>query len=214
MGYSHLLASEAALANFRAAFGVPGDVDIAYCHEGDISLHRRSNSNVVFFPLMAILEGGVRFPVDPLILSTLRFYSLCPNQLPLNFYRVVSCVSRLKQIFGLQLNHHDINFMHSLCGNIKSDYYLKVSDVRIWLISCLPISNRNSAGEFVWVSSNWLADELSCPLSPHDVGRYRALLLALNLMLFPISLTHILTDLLVDLVQKGKDLNRTLRLCT
>ena len=82
MRYSHLLASELTLADFRATFGVPGDVDIAYCHEGDISLHRRSNSNVVFFPLMAILEGGVRFPVDPLIIGTLRFYGLCPNQLP------------------------------------------------------------------------------------------------------------------------------------
>ena len=35
----------------------------------------------VFFPLMAILEGGVRFPVDPLNISTLRFYSLCPDQI-------------------------------------------------------------------------------------------------------------------------------------
>ena len=41
MGYSHLLSSEASLASFRATYNVPGDVDIAYCHEGDIDLHRR-----------------------------------------------------------------------------------------------------------------------------------------------------------------------------
>ena len=64
------------------------------------------------------------------------------------------------------------------------------------------------------MSDNWLADELLCPLLSSDVGRYRVLLLALNLMLLLISLMHILTSLLVDLVQKGKDLNRTLRLCT
>ena len=46
-------------------------------------------------PLMAILEGGVRFLMDLLLLSTLRFYDLCPDQLPPNFYQVVSCVSRL-----------------------------------------------------------------------------------------------------------------------
>ena len=129
MGYSHLLSSEASLASFRAAYNVPGDVDIAYCHEGDIDIHRRTGLNTVFFPLMAILEGGVRFPVDSLIIGTLRFYDLCPDQLPPNFYRVVSCVSRLNQIFGLQLNHHDINFMYSLCGNIRSDYYLKTRDM-------------------------------------------------------------------------------------
>ena len=129
MGFSHLLSSEASLANFRAAYNVPRDVDIAYSHVGDINLHRHTSSNTVFFPPMAILEGGVRFPVDPLIIGTLRFYGLCPDQLPLNFYRVVSCVSRLNQIFSLQLNHHDINFMYSLCGNIKTDYYLKTRDM-------------------------------------------------------------------------------------
>ena len=129
MGFSHLLSYEASLANFKAAYNVPRDVDIAYSHMGDINLHRRTSSNIVFFPPMAILEGGVRFPVDPLIIGTLRFYGLCPDQLPLNFYRVVSCVSRLNQIFSLQLNHHDINFMYSLCGNIKTDYYLKTRDM-------------------------------------------------------------------------------------
>jgi len=86
MGYSHLLSSEAALASFRAAYCVPRDVDIAYFHEGDNALHRHSNPNVAFFPLMSILEGGVRFPMDPLIIGTLRFYGLSPNQLPPNFY--------------------------------------------------------------------------------------------------------------------------------
>ena len=79
MGYSHLFASEAALADFRAAFGILGDVDIAYCHDGDIALHKHSNPNVAFFPLMYILEGGVRFLMDPLIISTLRFYGFCPD---------------------------------------------------------------------------------------------------------------------------------------
>ena len=79
MGYSYLFAPKAALANFREAYGIPGDVDIAYCHKGDISLQRHAGSNVVFFPLMAILEGGIRFPVDPFVIGTLRFYGLCPD---------------------------------------------------------------------------------------------------------------------------------------
>ena len=78
---------------------------------------------------MAILKDGVRFPVDPFVLGTLRFYGLCPDQLPPNFFQIVSCVSRLNQLYGLQLNHHDINFMYNLCGNIMSDYYLKARDV-------------------------------------------------------------------------------------
>ena len=76
----------------------------------------------------------------------------------------MSCVNRLNQIYGLQLDHHNINFMYSLCGNIKSDYYLRVRDVWVRLISCLPDFYRNSAGEYVRVSNNWLADELTCQL--------------------------------------------------
>ena len=94
--------------------------------------------------------------------------------------------------------------MYSLCGNIKSDYYLKVWDVWVRLISCLPDSNINSAGEFIWVSGNWLADELLCPLSLCDVGRYQVSLFVLNLILLLILFTYVLTSPLIDLLQKGK----------
>ena len=184
MGYSHLLSSEASLATFRAAYNVLKDVDIAYCHEDDIDIQRRRGVNTVFFPLMAILEGGIRFPIDPLVIGTLRFYDLCPNQLPPNFYRVVSCDSRLKQLFELQLNYHDINFMYSLCDNIDSNYYLKTRDMRVQLISYLPDSNRNSVGEFVRVSANWFAKELPCAFLPRNVGRFLTYFINLILLIY------------------------------
>ena len=96
---------------------------------------------------------------------------------------MVSYVSRLNHICGLQLNHHDINFMYSLCRNIRSNYYLKNKDMRVRLISCLPDSNRNSAGEFVRVNGNWFANKLPCPFSLRNVGRYREPLFALSLHL-------------------------------
>ena len=79
MGFSHLLSSEASLASFWATYNVPRDFYIAYCHEGDINLRRRTSANTVLFPLIAILEGGVGFPVDPLVIGTLKFYGLCPD---------------------------------------------------------------------------------------------------------------------------------------
>ena len=141
---------------------------------------------------MAILEGGVRFHVDPLLLNTLRYYGLCPDQLPPNFYQVVSYVGRLNQMFGLQLDHHDINHMYSLSGNKKTNYYLKVRDMRVRLISYLPDSNRNSAGEFVWVRGNWFADEIPCPLSRHEMGLYRSLT-CFSLLVIIVLLIWILT---------------------
>ena len=160
----------APLVAFRQNYSVPDDVEVMYCHESEIALHR--GEGIAFFPLMSILEGGVRFPLDPLLLNTLRYYGLSPDQLPPNFYRVVSCVSRLNQTFGLQLDHHDINHMYSLCGKKKSNYYLKVRDMRVWLISCLLNSNRNSAVEYVWVRDNWFAGGIPPPLSRPEVGSF------------------------------------------
>ena len=79
MGYSYLLSLEASLATFRAMYGILGDVDIAYYHQGDIEIQRHRGTNTVFFLLMSILEGGIRFLVDPLVIGILRFYGLCPD---------------------------------------------------------------------------------------------------------------------------------------
>ena len=158
MGYSYLLEAPIALAAFRQKFGIPGDVEVAYYHESEIALHK--GQGTTFFTLMAILEGGVRFPVDPLLTNTLRYYGLCPDQLPPNFYRVISCVSRLNHTFDLQLDHH--------C-------YLKTRDNQVRPISCLLDLNRNSAGEFVRVRDNCFAGEVPCPLSRREVGSYQSL---------------------------------------
>ena len=147
MGFAYLLNAGAPLATFRQNYSIPNDVEMAYCHESEIALHKGEDTD--FFTLMSILEGGVRFPIDPLLLNTHRYYGLSLDQLPPNFYRIVSCVSRLNQTFGLQLDYHDINHMYNLCGKKKSNYYLKTRDTRVRLISCLPNSNRNSAREYV-----------------------------------------------------------------
>ena len=86
MGYSHLLSFEASLATFRVAYGVLEDVDIAYCHQGDIDIQRHRGVNTVFFSLMAILEGGIRFPVDPLVIGNLGFTVYAPTNSPPTFF--------------------------------------------------------------------------------------------------------------------------------
>ena len=64
MGYAFLLNTAASLATFRQKFDIPVDVEVVYCHESEIALHK--GEHTAFFPLMAILERGVRFPMDTL----------------------------------------------------------------------------------------------------------------------------------------------------
>ena len=124
MGFAHLLGIKAVVAAFKTRFNMPQDIDIEYCPEGNIENDRRPR--VVFFPLMAILEGAVRFLVDPMLLRPLSFYGLSPDQCLPNFYRVVSSVSCLNELYNLGLNHHDINFLYGICRSLKNGYFLKI----------------------------------------------------------------------------------------
>ena len=63
MGFSYLLNTDSDIESFKTLFNIPCDVNISYCHGGDIKDQRLPH--VVFFPLMLILEGGIRFLVDP-----------------------------------------------------------------------------------------------------------------------------------------------------
>ena len=170
MGFSYLLNINADVETFKTRFNILRGVNISYCHEGDIEDQRLPH--MVFFPLMSILEGGVRFLVDPFLLRTLNFYGLSPDQCLPNFYRVVNYVRHLNRLYDLNLTHHDINFLYAIQGSLRNGYYLQTRNTMVRLISCLPNSNKNSVGEFVRVRGNWLNRELTCPTSPRQIGRY------------------------------------------
>jgi len=74
MPFCHLLKTRKNLALFKATNNIPDDVEISYYDKGDIEDQRCPH--IVFFPLISILEGGVRFPIDPFLHRTLRFYGL------------------------------------------------------------------------------------------------------------------------------------------
>ena len=101
MPFSYLLKTSENVKSFKVKYNIPRDVEISYCHEDNIEDQRLPH--VVFFLLMSILEGGVKFPVDPLLLRTFSFSSLSPDQYLPNFYRVVNCVRRLNRLYGLSL---------------------------------------------------------------------------------------------------------------
>ena len=124
MGFAYLLRTLAAPIVFRDRFNIPQDIKVEFCPEGNIENDKLPQ--VVFFPLMLILEGGVRFLVNPILLKTLSFYGLSPDQCLPNFYRVVNSVIHLNNLYGLELNHHNINFMYSIRGSIKIGHYLKI----------------------------------------------------------------------------------------
>ena len=84
MGFPYLLNIAVNVATFKTRFNIPHDVNIAYYHKGDIK--DQTLPWVVFFPLMAILEGGIRFPSrPPFYLGPLFLMGSVPTNVCLTF---------------------------------------------------------------------------------------------------------------------------------
>lgn len=71
MGFAHPVNIVATIKAFKAKYNIPQYVLIEYCLEGNIDDERESR--VIFIPLMAVLVGRVRFPLDPLLLCSVCF---------------------------------------------------------------------------------------------------------------------------------------------
>lgn len=63
MRFAHLVNSSTAIEAFKAKYHISRDIFIEYYPEGNIEDQRVPR--VIFIPQMVILEGGVRFHLDP-----------------------------------------------------------------------------------------------------------------------------------------------------
>lgn len=149
-----LLNTPEGLTEFRNKYGIPPNVFIRSPFPGE-SLDEGS-PEAMPFPTIAIVEGGVRFPLDPLLVLFLSFANLFPLQCAPNLFRIVMGVATLNRLLGMDLRVFDILSCYYLMplNQQKSDYYLKSRDLNRLLVHYLLDSNKPSKGDFIVVSGN------------------------------------------------------------
>uniref|UniRef100_A0A2N9G9I8 Aminotransferase-like plant mobile domain-containing protein n=1 Tax=Fagus sylvatica TaxID=28930 RepID=A0A2N9G9I8_FAGSY len=81
-----------AMERFRRHYGVPDDVHLAYRFWEDALTGEPGD---LILPLVAVIEGGVRFPIDPLLADFLDFFRISPTQVSPNIFRIVMGVVEL-----------------------------------------------------------------------------------------------------------------------
>ena len=64
--------------------------------------------------MIAFIEGGIRIPMGTVTRDYLRAHRLAPIQCAPNMFRVLDCVDTLNERMGLNLTHHDINWIYNL----------------------------------------------------------------------------------------------------
>ena len=92
--------------------------------------------------MIAFIEGGMRIPMSTVTRDYLRAQKLVSTQCNPNMFRILGCVDALNEIMGLNLTHHNINWVYNLHHLIEQGYYLKSRYPEIGLIQCLPNSNK------------------------------------------------------------------------
>ena len=119
--------------------------------------------------MIAFLEGGIRISMGTVTRDYLRAHRLAPTQCALNMFRILGSVDVLTEKLGLNLTHHDVNWVYNLYHLKGQGYNLKTRYPEVRLISYLPDSNKGMNKDFLIVSGKW-HDGLPCPTREGILG--------------------------------------------
>ena len=150
-----------AMAVFRRVYEIPNDVGLKYVHWSDALAPVAGD---LLLPVVAIVEGGIRFPMDPLMADFLSYLRLSPSQVNPNVFRIVMGTAVLNRRLGLELDIHDILRTYILHHNTKTEAYsLRPRDVDFTLVNGLPDTNRGFDEDYLRVSGEWFLLGHKCP---------------------------------------------------
>jgi len=104
----------------------------------------------VVIPMIVFIEGGMRIPMRRVTKDFLIAHRLCLTQCSPNLFRILGSVNTLNEKMGVNLTHHDVNWVYN-CQNLKSTgYYLKTRVPEVKLILYLPQSNKGMNQDFFY----------------------------------------------------------------
>ena len=112
-------------------------------------------------PMIAFIKGGIRIPIGRVIRDYLIAHRLAPTQCVPNMFRILGNVDTFNEKLGVNLTHHDVNWVHNRHKLTGQGYYLKTKVPVVRLILCLPESNKGMNKDFLIISREW-HDRLHC----------------------------------------------------
>ena len=103
-------------------------------------------------PIITFIEGGMKIPMGRVTRDFLIAHRLCLTQYSPNLFRILGSVDTLNEKMGVNLTHHDINWVYNYQHLKSMGCYLKTRVPKVRLISCLLESNKGMDQDFLIVS--------------------------------------------------------------
>ncbi len=155
---ARLVNSEASMTRFRELYRVPPSIRLAYCNLNDFPV---INKDEILLPIMAVVEGGVRFPLHPLLVNFLQIVNATPSQVFVNLFRIIMVVVALNRLLGVNLRTGEILRVYQYtCPGEESRTlcHLKAKNVHQKLVNGLPDTNKGYDKDYLRVSSDWFME--------------------------------------------------------
>ena len=116
------ISTPALKAKFRIAYNIPLEVGLLLANEGEIP---ECTPSSVPFPIIAIVEGRVRFPLPSLYLEFFGVSNLTPSQLTMNSFRIIGSAIGLGEILNINLGLPELFSCYTLAGRKNGRFYLR-----------------------------------------------------------------------------------------
>uniref|UniRef100_A0A2N9HW37 Uncharacterized protein n=1 Tax=Fagus sylvatica TaxID=28930 RepID=A0A2N9HW37_FAGSY len=155
---ARLVNSEASMTRFRELYRVPPSIRLAYCNTSDFPVINRDE---ILLPIMAVVEGGVRFPLYPLLINFLQIVNATASQVSVNLFQIIMGVVTLNRILGVNLNTGEILRVYQyMCPGEESRTlcHLKAKNVNQKLVNGLPDTNKGYDKDYLRVSGDWFTE--------------------------------------------------------
>ena len=152
---------------FRASFGIPNDVQVNLVGQRvDGVATVQHGEGLLLIPLMAVFEGGVRFPLHPFLCDILRELKTTTSMFMVNFYRIVMSLVRLNERHNLRLTSNEFFGMYAINRNKKTGrYFPAIRKGKDYAVDMLPDADQ-WGGQFLSVTGNYAPPRPSNFLAP------------------------------------------------
>ena len=107
--FASLVDTPKGIEAFKMRYNIPPEVTIKHCLLGDWHAFRPEGAVVI--SMIAFIEGGMRITMGRVTRDFLISHRLCSTQCSPNLFRVLVSVNALNQKMGVNLTHHDVNWV-------------------------------------------------------------------------------------------------------